>query len=260
MKFTILTLFPEMFSGFLEHSILKRAQEKGLLGVELLQIRDHATGRHRPVDDTPYGGGPGMVMKVDVLDRALESVSDAPHVVYLTPQGKPFRQNDALRLADLNHVALVCGHYEGIDERFVEARVDEEFSLGDFVLTGGEIPALAIVDAVTRLLPGVLGDGESAKEDSFYTGLLDHPHYTRPRAWQDAHNEQVRAVPDVLCSGNHGAVDQWRRRQALIRTLLRRPDLLESADLTRGERRMMEQFLRELQATVSETPEIVNTH
>ena len=275
-----------MFAGLLSASILKRAVQRGLLVVELLQIRDFAENRHHRVDDGPFGGGPGMVLKVDVLDRAMQSLllyprktgSPSPlnehqsndlgeqkgvclgdggaenvagYVVYLSPQGKPFDQDDAKRLALLPHVILVCGHYEGVDERFVNKWVDEEISLGDFVLTGGEIPAMAVIDAVARLRPGVLGDEASFASDSFYHGLLDHPHYTRPATWPDAPGKETPAgregsVPAVLLSGDHGAVDQWRRRQALLRTLIRRPDWLQRAELTRVEKRLIEKLAQDL--------------
>lgn len=237
-------------------SILKRALEHDLLQMNLVQIRDFAEDKHQRVDDTPFGGGPGMVLKADVLDRALQSVqSDAMtekgYVVYLTPQGKRFDQEDAKRLAALPHLVLVCGHYEGVDERFVTAHVNEEISLGDFVLTGGEIPAMAIIDAVSRLIPGVIGDEASATGDSFYHGLLDYPHYTRPARW-NREADGVVSAPSVLLSGNHGAVAEWRRRQSLLRTLVRRPDCLERATLTRIEKRLMENLARDLDVLDSE--------
>ncbi|OSM01962.1 tRNA (guanosine(37)-N1)-methyltransferase TrmD [Magnetofaba australis] len=247
--FTILTLFPEMFAP-LEHSILKRARDDGKLALNLIQIRDFATDRHRRVDDAPFGGGPGMVMKPDVLERALDAAVVAQgkgRVIYLSPQGPKFDQATATRLAGEEHLILLCGHYEGLDERFVAQRVDEELSLGDFVLTGGEIPAMAVVDAVARLIPGVLGDAQSAAEDSFVEGLLDHPHYTRPAHWaplseegvESGREEAIIPVPDVLRSGDHGAVAQWRRRQALLRTLIRRPELIGVARLDKHETRLI---------------------
>ena len=230
-------------------SILKRALARDILQMNLVQIRDFAEDKHQRVDDAPFGGGPGMVIKADVLDRALQSVQsnatiDEGYVVYLSPQGKRFDQEDAKRLAALPHLVLVCGHYEGVDERFITARVNEELSLGDFVLTGGEIPAMAIIDAVSRLIPGVIGDEASAVGDSFYHGLLDCPHYTRPARW----NREVGtvAVPSVLLSGNHGAIAEWRRRQSLLRTLVRRPDCLEHAILTRHEKRLIKNLAQDL--------------
>ncbi|MBF0175792.1 MAG: tRNA (guanosine(37)-N1)-methyltransferase TrmD [Magnetococcales bacterium] len=242
LRFTILTLFPEMFSGVLTRSILGRAQDRGLLAVRVVQIRDFAPGPHRQVDDASFGGGPGMVFRPDVLDQALaEACADSvAHVVLLTPQGAPFDQKVACRLAGVDHVVLVCGHYEGVDERFTDARVDEEISLGDFVLTGGEIAAMAVVDAVARLVPGVLGDAESCQADSFYQGVLDHPHYTRPGVWDG------RPVPEVLRSGNHGAIAAWRRRQSLLRTILRRPDLLDGSCLTKAESRLVKALAQDL--------------
>ena len=230
--------------------------------VERVQIRDFAQDRHRSVDDYSFGGGPGMVMKGDVLQRALqsvvvgtglnESVSDSsckgqkkPHVVYLSPQGGQFVQRDALRLSQLEHLVLICGHYEGVDERFVDSCVDEELSIGDFVLTGGEIPAMVVVDAVARLLPGVLGDAQSFRADSFYDSLLDHPHYTRPANWAAGGDD---GVPAVLLSGNHLAVAEWRRRQSLLRTLIRRPDLLNEAGLSRVEKRLLRTLAQGLAA------------
>lgn len=243
MQWTILTLFPEMFDGPLDHSIVARAREKGLLQIRLVQIRDFATDRHHRVDDSPFGGGPGMVMKADVLEAALaHAVAERPaHVVVLTPQGGIFQQADALRLAAMDHVVLICGHYEGMDQRFVQQRADEELSLGDFVLTGGEIPAMAVVDAVARLIPGVLGDPASCQEDSFCQGLLDCPHYTRPARWQE------QQVPPILASGHHGGVALWRRRQAMLTTLIRRPDLLAWASLDKAERRILTELAKLLE-------------
>ncbi len=263
IRFSIVTLFPEMFSALLAHSILKRAEERDLLQVRWVPLRDFAEGRHQRVDDTPFGGGPGMVIKADVLERALQSLQPAAspvqasgeargHVVYLSPQGKRFDQDDAKRLAGLPHLILVCGHYEGVDERFVTTWVDEELSLGDFVLTGGEIPAMAVLDAVARLLPGVLGDEASFTDDSFYHGLLDHPQFTRPAVWSRSGAPEVR-VPAVLLSGDHGMVAAWRRRQALLRTLIRRPDWLSRAELTRTERRLMEMLAQDLD-TLEDSP------
>lgn len=252
MRCTILTLFPEMFTGILAGSILGRAIGSGIMAVRMVQIRDFAPGRHRRVDDAPFGGGPGMVLKPDVLERALDQATgEHPgRVVFLTPQGKPFVQGDARRLAAMDHLILVCGHYEGMDERLVAARADEELSLGDFVLTGGELPAMVVLDAVARLLPGVLGDDGSAAADSFGAGEregLDHPHYTRPAVWRTARGVETR-VPDTLLSGDHGAVAAWRRRQSLLRTLIRRPELLERVAWSRQERRLIEALARDLEA------------
>ena len=239
MRIDVFTLFPEMFQEPLQGSILGRAVEHGLLSVDLHNFRDHTRDRHHTVDDYAYGGGPGMVLKPEPLFQAVESLLGAPPkcpVVLLTPQGRVFRQADAERLAGEEGFALICGHYEGFDERVREHLATEELSIGDFVLTGGEIAAMVVIDAVARLLPGVLGSDESAAADSHASGLLQHPQYTRPaefRGW---------TVPDVLLSGDHQAVARWRRRQSLQRTLQRRPDLLKKADLSQEDR----EFLREI--------------
>ncbi len=227
MQFDIFTLFPEMFSAYLDESILKRAQESGILQVRLHNIRDYAADRHHTTDDVPYGGGGGMVMKPEPIFAAVESVLGAPPacpVVLLTPQGRTFTQKVAGELSGLPHLALLCGRYEGVDERVRQYLVTDEISLGDFVLTGGELPALAVIDAVTRLLPGVLGDPDGAQNDSHASGLLEYPHYTRPpefRGWP---------VPEVLRSGNHAEIEKWRKGQALKRTAERRPDMLGDSE------------------------------
>ena len=237
MKVHIFTLFPDMFHGPLNESIVGRATERGLLDLSVHNFRDKAHDRHNTVDDSPYGGGPGMLLKPEPLFEAVESVlglaPDCP-VILLTPQGKVFRQAEAERLAKEPTIALICGHYGGVDERIRQHLATEELSIGDYVLTGGELAAMVVVDAVARLIPGVLGSDEAAAQDSHSTGLLQHPHYTRPpdfRGW---------TVPDVLLSGNHQAVDRWRRQQAIERTRQRRPDLLDSADLTEEERQGLE--------------------
>ncbi len=225
MRIDVLTLFPEAFAGPLDVSIIKRAREDGLLDLHLHHIREHATDRHRSVDDYPFGGGQGMVMRVDVLDRALEHVRAlAPQrgmVVLMTPAGE--RLSDAMvrELSGEERLILVCGRYEGVDERFVERCVDREISIGDYVLTGGELPAMVLIDAVARRLPGVLGDEASPEEESFAHGLLEHPQYTRPaeyRGW---------GVPEVLLSGHHANIEKWKQEQRLKRTKERRPDLFE---------------------------------
>lgn len=231
MRIDILTLFPEMLRSPLEHSILHRARQSGLLEVRLCNFRDFATDRHHVVDDAPYGGGPGMVLKPEPLFRAVESLSDSPtggpgRILLMTPQGQPFSQELARELATEEHLAILCGRYEGFDERVREQLVTDEISIGDYVLTGGELPALVVLDAVVRLIPGVLGDAESSGADSFSEALLEHPHYTRPasfRGW---------VVPEVLFSGNHEEIRRWRRRQSLLRTLARRPDLFRRHQLT----------------------------
>jgi tRNA (guanine37-N1)-methyltransferase len=221
VRIDVLTLFPGMLAGPLDESMVKRARQQRLLDLRLVNIRDFALDQHRTVDDTPYGGGPGMVLKPEPLFAAVESIrTPGSRVILLTPQGRLFRQSVAVELAQLPHLVLICGHYEGVDERVREHLVDDELSIGDYVLTGGELPALVLIDAVTRLLPGVLGASESVVEESHSGGLLEYPHYTRPanfRGWQ---------VPDILLSGNHGAIARWRRHQALQRTRARRPELL----------------------------------
>ncbi len=216
---SVLTLFPDMFPGPLGQSLAGRALERGLWSLEARDIRAHASDKHRTVDDTPFGGGAGMVMRPDVLDAALAAVSDDRPALYLTPRGRPLAQATVRRLASCPGVVLLCGRYEGIDQRVIEARGLEEVSIGDYVLSGGEPAALVLLDACVRLLPGVMGAAASAEEESFSAGLLEYPHYTRPAEWQG------RRVPDVLLSGHHGEVAAWRRREAERITQERRPDL-----------------------------------
>ena len=225
MRIDVLTLFPAAFDGGpLDVSIIKRAREDGLLDLQVHDIRDHATDRHRSVDDYPFGGGQGMVMRVDVLDRALQHVQglsgETAYVVFLTPQGEVLNDSLVRELATHPRLALVCGRYEGVDQRFVDHCVDREISIGDYVVTGGELPAMVLIDAVTRHIPGALGDEVSPEEESFADGLLEHPQYTRPadyRGWE---------VPEVLLSGHHANIEKWKRDQRLERTRERRPDLL----------------------------------
>ena len=216
---TILTLFPAMFPGPLGHSLAGRALEQGIWHLEARDIRDFAGGKHRSVDDTPFGGGAGMVMRPDVVDAAIESVSDGRPLLYVTPRGRPLAQAAVARLAAGPGLIVLCGRYEGVDQRVIEARSAEEISIGDFVLSGGELAAMAVLDACVRLLPRVMGAAESATEESFTNGLLEYPHYTRPADWNGA------AVPPVLLSGNHAAIAAWRADQAKTITRLRRPDL-----------------------------------
>ncbi len=235
MKIEILTLFPEMFTGPFDSSIVKRALVKGMLELEILNIRDFTCDKHRITDDYPFGGGAGMVMKPEPVFAAVEFIKargslSPPKIVLLCPQGRVFNQEMAGELAREPHLILICGHYEGVDERVKEKLVDREVSIGDFVLTGGEIPALVVVDAVARLLPGVLGAEESFQTDSFYQGLLAYPQYTRPREYAGM------KVPDVLLSGDHEKIRLWRRRMSLLRTLERRPDLLKEEALTEADR------------------------
>lgn len=261
MRVSVVTLFPELIAAVTASGVTSRAVKKGLLQVDCVNPREFTSDVHRTVDDRPYGGGPGMVMLPDPMMAAIQQAkawagvnaasadslvstteSDcrkAPKVIYMSPQGQPFTQSKAQALADAGCVVLVAGRYEGIDERIIDMVVDEEWSMGDYVLSGGELPAMTVIDAVARLIPGVLGHALSAHEDSFTDGLLDCPHYTRPEVYEG------REVPAVLLSGNHEAIRRWRLKQALGRTYLRRPDLLESKTLTAEEKRLLAEFLKE---------------
>jgi len=237
MQFEVFTLLPEVFPPYLESSILQRARQNGLIDVRLHNIRDWARDKHHTTDDTPYGGGGGMVMKPEPLFEAVESIlgplSGSP-VILLSPQGRVFSQAIARALSAHERIALICGRYEGVDERIRQHLVTDEISIGDYVLTGGELPALILIDAVTRLLPGALGDPTGAQDDSHAGGLLEYPHYTRPPEFRG------ERVPDILLSGDHAKIEKWRREQSLLRTLERRPDLLEKADLSEKERKFIE--------------------
>lgn len=250
MKVYVLTLFPDMFQSVLGSSILRRAQDEGLLSVVLVNIRDFTHDSHKTVDDYPYGGGPGMVMKPEPIYEAVEWVQSdlgrKPYVVLMTPQGLRFDANRARSLAKLDGLALIAGHYEGFDER-VRLIADMEISIGDFVLTGGEIPAMAVLDAISRFIPGVLGHTDSALDDSFSDGLLECPQYTRPPEYRGM------KVPDVLQSGDYGQIRRWQRKEALRRTYLRRRDLLEDACLTFEDRCFLEE-IREEEGAVCEEP------
>jgi tRNA (guanine37-N1)-methyltransferase len=243
MKFDIVTIFPSTIQAGLGEGVVSRGVGRGLLDVAVHDLRRWTTDRHRTVDDVPYGGGPGMVMKAEPLLRAVEDVRAArgapDSVVLLSPQGRTFTQAEAERLAGLGHVVLLCGRYEGMDERVRDMVATEEISIGDYVLSGGELAALVIVDAVSRLVPGVVGDEQSVAQDSFTRGLLDYPHYTRP-AEIAGHR-----VPDVLLSGHHADVRRWRRKAALVRTLERRPDLIATAVLDEEEQALLDEILRE---------------
>ncbi len=246
MKIDILSLFPEMFAGPFSTSILKRAQESGLIEINLVNIRDFSTNKHRTVDDTPYGGGAGMVMAPEAIfgavgDAVKKNEGTPARVVLMTPQGRPFSQTIAQDLAGERNLVLICGHYEGVDERVREGLVTDEISIGDYVLTGGELPAMVVVDAVTRLIPGVLGESASVEEESFNTGLLEYPQYTRPREYRG------QAVPEVLLSGHHEEIRKWRRKQSLLRTLERRPELLAKVELTREDKEILKKLIIELQ-------------
>lgn len=243
----VVSLFPEMFDALTGYGVVGRAVKQGLLEIDFWNPRDYATDRHRTVDDRPYGGGPGMLMKVDTLRRAIHEARECgeqrfgvpPKVIYLSPQGRPLDQRGVQELATSGPLVVVAGRYEGIDERVVESDIDEEWSIGDYVLSGGELPAMVLIDAAARLVPGVLGHHGSAAEDSFADGLLDCPHYTRPEVIDG------RRVPDVLLSGNHAAIRRWRLKQSLGRTWLRRPELLQSRTLNDEQRALLEEFIEE---------------
>jgi tRNA (guanine37-N1)-methyltransferase len=243
MKWDVVTIFPRMVRAGLEEGVVSRGIERGLLDVAVHDLRDYTTDRHRSVDDLPYGGGPGMVMKPEPLARAVEAVrkdrGTPDTVVLLSPQGRRFSQAEAGRLGRLGHVVLLCGRYEGIDERVRTLVATEELSIGDYVLSGGELAALVVIDAVGRLIPGVVGDDQSVQEDSFSRGLLDYPHYTRPSEFAGM------KVPDVLLSGHHAEVLRWRRKAALERTLERRPELLDVAALDDEQRALLTEIRKE---------------
>ncbi|NHA36525.1 tRNA (guanosine(37)-N1)-methyltransferase TrmD [Staphylococcus schleiferi] len=236
MKIDYLTLFPEMFDGVLNQSILKRAREKEILQTETINFRDYADNKHHQVDDYPFGGGQGMVLKPEPIFNAMDAidVTDETRVILMTPQGKPFDQKLAESLSKEKHLVFICGHYEGYDERIREKLVTDEISVGDFVLTGGELPAMVMTDAIVRLIPGVLSKQASHEDDSFSSGLLEFPQYTRPRTFKDM------SVPDVLLSGNHDHIEQWRHEQSLKRTFEKRPDLLASYDLSEKDQKYIE--------------------
>ncbi|WP_459954245.1 tRNA (guanosine(37)-N1)-methyltransferase TrmD [Paenibacillus pini] len=240
MRVDVLTLFPEMLEGVFKSSILGKAQEKGIVSLNAVNFRDYSTSKHNTVDDTPYGGGGGMVLKPEPIFAAVEDVlngqSGSARVILMCPQGETFTQAKAEELSTEEHLIFICGHYEGYDERIREHLVTDELSIGDYVLTGGELPAMVVIDSVARLLPGVLGNETSAVTDSFSTGLLEYPHYTRPaefRGWK---------VPDMLLSGHHANIEAWRHEQALQRTLDRRPDLLNQAQLTDKDKKLLQKL------------------
>lgn len=236
MRISVLTLFPELIASVVRFGVLGRALERGLLEVVAINPRDYTEDPYRSVDDRPFGGGPGMVMRIEPLERALAAarVGGPARVVLLSPQGRRLTQGTLAQLARESHLILICARYEGVDERFVQAFVEDELSIGDYVLSGGEMPALVVIDGVARLLEGALGDERSAREDSFSEGLLDCPHYTRPAEYRG------RRVPEVLLSGDHQAIRQWRRQQSLLRTWLRRPDLLARVELSELDRRLLQ--------------------
>jgi tRNA (guanine37-N1)-methyltransferase len=242
MRFDVVTLFPAMVEAVTDFGIVSRAAARGQMELKTWNPRDYTRDVHRTVDDRPYGGGPGMVMQIEPLRQAIQAARKAnpgARVVYMSPQGRLLDQDAVRHFAQQEGLILLAGRYEGVDERLIEMEVDEEWSLGDYVLSGGELPAMVLVDAVTRLLPGVLGDEDSAQQDSFMDGLLDYPHYTRPEVYEG------KAVPPVLLGGNHARIAQWRRQQSLVRTCLRRPDLLEKIELSDEDRDLLESCLRE---------------
>ncbi len=240
MRVDILTLFPEMFEAVLDNSIIGRAKKKGILELHYVQIREFAHNKHRQVDDYPYGGGAGMIMQAEPIYQAYQSVcqglSYKPKTIYLSPQGKPFRQGTAKRLAKEKHLVLLCGHYEGVDQRILDEVVDMEISLGDFVLTGGELAAMAVVDATARLIPGVLKSEEAFSEESHFSGLLEHPQYTRPEVWRG------RSVPEILLSGHHKNIEAWKREMSIRTTFRKRRGMLAKAPLSEKEKIFAEEL------------------
>ena len=246
MRIDVITLFPELVEQVTGCGVVGRAAEQGLLELHCWNPRDYTRDKHRTVDDRPYGGGPGMLMKVQPLQDAITAVrahNSAARLVYLSPQGKPLRQEQLARQVELGSVIFLCGRYEGIDERLIQREVDEEWSIGDYVISGGELAAMVCIDAMTRLIPGALGHADSAQQDSFSDGLLDCPHYTRPEEYLGDR------VPEVLMNGNHREIDAWRQQQALGRTWQRRPDLLEDIELDAGQQALLDNFIAELEHT-----------
>ena len=244
MQVELVTLFPEMFDAIMDHGVTGRAVDRGILQLGFENPRDHTQDRHRTVDDRPYGGGPGMVMMVEPLCKAIQAAraklqDDDAKVIYMSPQGRVLDQQGVVELSQHQNLIVIAGRYEGVDERLIQSQVDEEWSIGDYVLSGGELAAMVMIDSVARLLPGVLGHQESAVQDSFYQGLLDHPHYTRPEKMDEGE------VPSVLLSGDHKAIERWRHKQALGRTWLRRPDLLRNRPLSDEQQKLLQEFLQE---------------
>ncbi len=233
MRFDVLTLFPEMLRGVLDESVIGRAKKAGLIEMNFIDIRDFTLDKHRKVDDTPYSGGGGMLMSPEPVYRAYMSIAEGldykPYTIFMSPQGKVFNQDIAIDLSKKEHIVLLCGHYEGIDQRVLDEIVDCEISIGDFVLTGGEIPAMAVIDTVARLIPGVLSNDGSFQNESHFQGLLEHPQYTKPREWHG------KAVPEVLLSGNHELINKWKHEESLKATLEKRPDMLDKAWLTEAD-------------------------
>ncbi len=243
MRIDIITLFPEMCSAVLNESIIGRAQKSGAIEINCHQLRDFAFNKHRRVDDAPYGGGMGMLMLAEPIalcfDDICRQTGKRPRFIYMSPQGKTLTQNKIKELAEYDNICLLCGHYEGVDERLLEEYIDEEISIGDYVLTGGELPALVLADALARMVPGVLSDDECFEQESHFNGLLEYPQYTRPNVWRG------KEVPEVLLSGHHKNIEQFRREQSVIRTAKKRPDMIENAPLSREERTQAERIIRE---------------
>ncbi len=239
MKIDIMTLFPEMCETVLSESIIGRARKAGKVEICCTNIRDFAGNKHNKVDDMPYGGGMGMIMAAEPIYNCYKSLygenEPKPHLIYMSPKGKTFTQKRAVELSKLDRIVILCGHYEGVDERVIEEIVDEEISMGDYVLTGGELPALTLADAVCRMLPGVLSDDLCFEEESHFSGLLEHPQYTRPAVWSD------REVPSVLLSGNHAEIAKWKRKQALLVTKERRPEMFEKIELDKSDKKLLEE-------------------
>lgn len=240
MRFDVLTIFPEMFEAVLGESIIGRARSEGIVEINAVDIRDYSKDKHRKTDDYPYGGGNGMIMMAQPIYDAYLSIIQGleyrPKVIYMSPQGKPLNQELVNQLKENRHLILLCGHYEGIDERIIDEIVDEEISIGDYVLTGGELPAMVLVDAITRTLPGVLSSEESYSEESHFNGVLEYPQYTRP------YDFNGKTVPEVLMSGHHANINKWRRQQSLLRTYIRRPDLFTKLELTKEDRKLLEEY------------------
>ena len=249
MRIDILTLFPEMCEGVLGESIIGRARQNNAVEINCVQIRDYSLDKHKRVDDTPYGGGMGMVMQAqpiyDCYCDLCEKTGTKPHLIFMSPQGKVLTQQRVKELAQMDNIAILCGHYEGVDERVIEKIVDEEISIGDYVLTGGELPALVLADSISRMLPGVLSNDEAFTDESHYNSLLEHPQYTKPYEWQG------QTVPDILLSGHHANIEKFRREKSLERTYLRRPDMLSKASLGKSDI----EFLRNLKAQLKKNKE-----
>ena len=244
IKFDVLTLFPDMFNAVLGDSIIERARQKGLIETNFVNIRDFSKNKHKKTDDYPYSGGGGMLMTPQPIYDAYMSIAGKcnkkPHTVFMSPQGAVFNQKKAVELSKKDHIVFLCGHYEGVDQRILDMLVDEEYFMGDFVLTGGEIPAMAVIDAVSRMIPGVLSEESSFQNESHFSGLLEHPQYTHPQEFMG------RTIPDILISGHHKNIEIWKHQMSLKNTLLKRPDLLEKADLTKDDIKFLEELKKEV--------------